>query len=230
MPLFDDTDPDTAGTADDPGPAIDPLGLPTRERDYIISAKDGKGVSFRVMCRVSPELARLVADVHASKKYPFRTQGDLMRYCVWAMTRRLASGAGIKSVMAQMDLINAMCVDEEYQLQFAENHRAIKRVVETYLEHGSPDQARAFLANLRNNLKQMPDGYWRERHETELLRRYRNLIDGHNAPPSRTSLFADESDPEPFGALTSAAAQTRSVLEAALDTDESGLLEGDDEE
>lgn len=158
------------------GPEAD--GLPKNERDYIIPAADAKGQSARVQCRVQPSYMRLLSEVVQSKRYPFRVQGDALRWCVVTGLKKLAGGAGITSVIAQADMILEMLRDEEYQLQFTENFQAMKRVVDRYIERGAPGKARELLARIRQQIAMMPEGYWKEQYAEELSRKYGSLIDG----------------------------------------------------
>lgn len=177
---------------DDPGAdESEKSGLPTRERAYIIPAQDAKGHSARVYCRVQPSLARLLADVHQSHKYPFRVQGDAVRWCIDYGLRRLASGAGIPSVMAQSDAIQAILVDEEYQLQFSENLNTMRRVVDRYKDRGAIGKARELATRILVLIRAMPEGYWRTTYETEVLSKYGELLQGKKAATAngKSSLF-----------------------------------------
>lgn len=184
---------------EDLGPStadIASLGLPTRERDYIIPAKDTKGVSARAQCRVQPEVMRMIADIHQSRKYPFRVQGDLIRYCLVSGLRKLAAGAGIPSVMAQMDIITEHLRDEEYHLQFEENFRAMKRNIDKYMERGAPEKARELLTRIRGFIANMPSDYWKNQYELDIVRKYGNLLDGEGQAASTAALFGDTHDDE----------------------------------
>jgi hypothetical protein len=162
----------------DPGPGA---GLPTKERDYIIPAQDSHGVSVRLYCRAMPTSGRLLADVVASRKYPFRTIGDAIRWCVTYGTKRLVSGAGLQSVMAQSDAMIAALQDEEFQLMFRETFMVMKRVIESYIEAKAPDQARRVAANMRGKIESMPDGYWKKRYHDELLTQWGTLLEAGGA-------------------------------------------------
>ncbi len=164
---------DGEGT-DDPGPIAAPL--PTNERAYIIPAQDGKGHHIRLYCRAMPAVGRLVHDVHASRKYPFRTMGDLMRYAIVKTVRELAMGAGIPSVMAQADAMIAVLQDEEFQIQFMEFFNYLKRVTDHYVEANAPGEARRVVAQARGQIQIMPPGYWQSRYQSELLGRYGKLL------------------------------------------------------
>lgn len=173
---------DDSGGNDGPDDGLDKeelaaLGLPTREREYVLPAKDGKGQAARLQCRALPEIGRLVADIVASKKYPFRVQGDLVRFAVVTIAKRLAVGAGLKSVMAQADLISATLLDHEYQMGFAENFEVMRKVAQRYMDRGATHKARELITNARTQISRMPDGYWRETYEKELMTEFGWLLE-----------------------------------------------------
>jgi hypothetical protein len=172
---------------DSDGNEVDPVGnekpksrrkLSVRERDYIVPAKDTRGVSYRNIFRSTPELTKICADVVASRKYPFRQLGDLYRYCVYTLALELAAQAGIKSVVAQAEMIGEILRDDLYNLQFDEIFRSMKLNVDRHMERGNEQNARALVVKVHDAIKTMPEGHWREHYETELLQRYGRLLDG----------------------------------------------------
>lgn len=185
-----DFDPDPDNSAPDPGP-IDTLS--SNERDYIIPAQDAKGHHARLYCRTIPAVARMVADVHASRKYPFRTVGDLVRWCIVHGTKRLAAGAGIITVTAQADAMIAVFQDEEMQLQFMEFFTYMQRITNTYVESGAPGEARRVAALARAHIEAMPELqlYWKGKYREELLRRYSTLLDAPGVTPGTFDLDAE---------------------------------------
>jgi hypothetical protein len=169
---------DAPDTNEDPG--YDPRqqrALPLNERGYLIPAQDHRGHHTRLFCRAQPALAKMVGDVQASHKYPFRSAGDVVRWCVDHGCRLLLQGAGVPSVMAQADLMISTLVDEEFQMQFLDFFTHLRRVVDNYMEHGSPAEAKRVVVMARSQIAQMPEGYWRSRYEEELTKRHGALID-----------------------------------------------------
>jgi hypothetical protein len=116
-----------------------------------------------------------------SRRYPFRVQGDAIRWAVVTGLKKLAAGVGIESTIAHADMILEMLRDEEYQLQFVENFQAMKRVVDRYIERGASGKARELLARVRVQIEAMPEGYWKDQYTEELARKYGPLMDGDGA-------------------------------------------------
>jgi hypothetical protein len=184
----DEPDTDSGATADEQS------GLPTNERAYIIPATDTKGHYTRLYCRAQPLVGRLLADVHASRKYPFRTVGDLVRYCVVTGAKRLAAAAGVESVMAQVDGMIAALQDDEFQLQYLEFFNTIKRVVDHYLEAGAPGEARRVVGKQRASIEAMPAGYWQDRYRTTLMDQYHDLLDAKGIGAEMFDTTGDDED------------------------------------
>ncbi len=177
-------DPDDDGTP--PGPEA--LGLPASERDYLVPAKNSQGQSVRVMCRLAPETSRMIAEVFQAHKWPFRVQGDLIRYAITSVTKRLAVGAGLTgSVIAHGEMIHDMLLEEEYQLQWEENFRMLRRVVDMYIARGAPGKARELVNRMRASIVPMKEGYWKDQYEAEILKRYGNILDGDTTPQPTAS-------------------------------------------
>jgi hypothetical protein len=199
---------DDDGNESDAGATPTASRLPTRERDYIVPATNAKGVSVRAMCRVSPELMRVAADLHASHKYPFRVLGDAFRWCIDRGLKDLCGGAGIRSVWAQAEIIKQMNLDEAYNAQFEDAFRGMKPIVERYLDRGEVGRCRKYLWGIWEAIKQMPPDDWKTQYESEFLRRYGQILDGgttvgpavrfalaNGTPTSTSSVPAAAGDP-----------------------------------
>ena len=164
---------------DDPGHTVDEAaGLPRDERAFIIPARDVRGDSVRLYCRAQPAVARLLADIQASHKYPFRTMGDVIRWCVVVGARRLAAGHAIDSVVTHIEAATAVLADEEFQIQFREYFNRLRAVVDHFVEARANGEARRCISEARGRFMLMPAGYWRDRYMAELMDRYGKLLDG----------------------------------------------------
>lgn len=183
------------GDDDGIAPSPESVGLPAKERDYLIPSKDSQGRSIRITCRVAPETARLVAEVHQSHHWPFRVQGDLVRFAIANTAKRLAVAAGLDgSVIALGQIMHDMLVEEEYQLQWEDNFRLLSRVIDKYMARGAPAKAREIVTRMRMSIQGMDEGYWKDQYEAEILKKYGALLDRQGQEPASTpsSLFDDQ--------------------------------------
>lgn len=162
--------------------------VPEDERQFLIPASDAKGHSERVYCRVQPAVLRLLEEVVGSRKYPFRTRGDALRYCVVSGLKKLAARkSGVPSVIAQAEVVLDILRDDEFQHQFATVFDRLREVVERYQSAGAHGEARRVVTQARANFDAMPDGYWKDRYLKELIDKYGLLLDGKtdNTAPMR---------------------------------------------
>jgi hypothetical protein len=161
----------------DAGPGVDEPASAS-ERDYIIPARDARGESIRVWCRAMPAVGRLLSLVIASKRYPFRLQGDVVRWCIVTGVKRLLAGAGVaNSDYMQMIAMNEILVEEEYQIAFRVYFNRLRAVVDHYREANADGEARRVVSHARGRIIGMQDGYWKDRHLQELLTHYGTLLD-----------------------------------------------------
>ncbi len=191
-------------SVDDQGPdELSLLGLPTAAKDYLIAAADKNGHSQRMYCRVPPAVGRLVTQVFQSHRYPFRTIGDLVRWCIFNNVKRLAAGPGIDSVYRQADIMIAQLAEEEMQIQFLEFFQKTEEIVNRYIVDGYPDEARRVVATMKAQIDQMPDqeAFWKLRYQKELLRRWRPMLDAEG----RSGVW--DLDPAELAALEAEAAE-----------------------
>jgi hypothetical protein len=164
-----------------------------QEQQYVIPATNTRGNSVRAQCRCSPELMRQLVDLVASRKFPFRTVGDLIRYCIAVQAKRLLGQAGLKSTIAQADMMAALNRDETYHEQFDDIFRVMRTHAERYIDRGQVGQCRRFLWDQWALIKDMPTGYWRARYEETFLKRYGGILDGgQQLGPSANGLPAPE--------------------------------------
>lgn len=164
---------------DEVGVERDDATIPEDERQYLIPASDARGHSERVYCRVQPAVLRLLEEVVGSHKYPFRTRGDALRYCVVNGLKKLAARKeGIPSVIAQAEVVLDILRDDEFQHQFALVFDRLREVVERYQSAGAHGEARRVVSQARANFDAMPEGYWKARYLRELIEKYGLLLDG----------------------------------------------------
>lgn len=171
--------PEPEDDSEDVGPQdVEHLGLSKFERDYLIPATDQHHISVRLQCRVPPAIARLIADVHQSKRYPFKLQGDLIRWAVVRGTYRLAQGRGVNSVMMRGETIRQLLIDEDYHLEFQQNFSALSGVITKHAAAGSLHKARELLMKVKAQIEQMPANEWREKYVAEFYKLFATTMDG----------------------------------------------------
>jgi len=150
------------------------------EREFIVPGQDANGHSHRVQCRVMPAHYRALSIIYTSKKFPFRTLGDIVRWCIDRGIRELgtiAKTSEIESVLAQVDVIREILAEESHQQEFLATFDQMARTVSQHTAADAVGEARRVVALIRNQIGKMPEGYWRTRYLDELTRRFGHLLD-----------------------------------------------------
>jgi hypothetical protein len=153
-------------------------GLEADDRDYYVPAQDAKGHSDRIWARVTPAHIRELHVILQSRKFPFRTVSDIVRWCVDRGIRELATREGRPSVLRQVDAVMEVLREDYYCESFTNLFEALSRSVNRHLANGAHGEARRVVAMTREHLAAMPDGYWRRRYLDELDRQFGHLLTG----------------------------------------------------
>lgn len=162
-----------------PRPIVDEHGNYNPD-EFIVPAQDDKGHSARESVRVSNELQRDIEVIIQSRKFPYKTSGDLLRHAVvrhleWI--HRIEAGFPkhlLSAHLAQMDMLR----EEEMRLAGHNVFKKLHEQVEAYLASGEPGEARRVAATVRSRLAGVADSAWKRRFESRFLRQYAALLNG----------------------------------------------------
>jgi hypothetical protein len=149
--------------------------------DFIIPARDNKGESVRVWNRIQPGHERALSTILQSKKFPFKTQGDVMRWCLHVGLKRLEKMEAIPSVTQQVDAMMTMLRDEEFQLEFQAFIQFSTHIINRHMSEGSHGEARRLVAQLKSRIEGMPDGYWRTKYLKAVDTSFGHLLNAKSA-------------------------------------------------
>jgi hypothetical protein len=131
---------------------------------FIVPGQDQNGNSMRVWCRVVPLLDRAMDVLFSSHKFPFKSKGDLMRWCIKVGVERLEDMEPcVGSVLAQVDAMLLALKDEQMQHSFIS---IFNTMAETIV--------------MRSHIERMNDGYWRSRYLAEMETKFGHLMKSSN--------------------------------------------------
>ena len=148
------------------------------ESDFITPAQDAKGHSERVWCRIQPGHDRQADTILRSKRFPFRTKGDLVRWSlVRGMAVLLAIDETIPSVLVQVDSMLDILRDEAFQQDYLIVFDTMGRVIAKHIEMRALGEARRLVAIMQHKIRLMPEGYWRDKYEADLMQRFGYLLE-----------------------------------------------------
>lgn len=148
------------------------------EEDFIIPAQDTKGHSERIFVRCQPGHVRDLNVIVNSKRFPFKTSGDILRLAIKQMIQELSRMEPIPSVAQQVNTVIQLVRDEQFHQEFNECFDQIARSMDRYINGGAKDQARRLLIKIKNQFDEMPDGYWKVKYLKELGVRYKDYLHG----------------------------------------------------
>jgi len=149
------------------------------ERDFIVPIiKDKNGHDARIFARVSPVIAQQIDLVVASKFFPYRTGAMLIRHAIHNHLRWLEGLASVKSVMAQVDAIDEILREDEFNKDSEERVKRFTKHINEYLENAQVGRAQALLARVLEKIEQMPDGEWKDLYRQKITNRFGPMLQG----------------------------------------------------
>lgn len=146
--------------------------------DFIIPASDHQGHSERVFCRVQPQHDRAMSEIMKKRHFPFRTQGDLMRWCIVRGLKVLNRLDPMPGFIGMADAINDVLRQEMYLQEFVEMFNKMASVVQTHINNGAEGEARKLIAVILGHVRKIDEEYWRKKCEGEIGNRFGHLLEG----------------------------------------------------
>jgi len=146
--------------------------------EFIIPASDPKGHSARHWFRCIPAMARQTEQIIQTKKFPYRTKGDLLRHALHRHVSWLSSIEPMVTISGQVDAILEIMRDEEMNNDFALVFDKMKERIAQHLAIGSRREAARLVLTIQNCIKEMPEGYWKDRYKNKIKRKYGDLLKG----------------------------------------------------
>lgn len=144
--------------------------------EFRIPASDTKGHSARMWFQAVPTMVRRVEEVVQSKKFPYRTMGDLLRHALHRHMHWLEKMDGTIISMGQVDIALEVLRDEEYNSEFRSVFGRLEARVAQHLAEGAKSEAIRLVLTINNHIQRMPDGFWKERYRSELRTKYGDLL------------------------------------------------------
>jgi len=115
-------------------------------------------------------------NIWRSERFPFRSTNDIVRFAIDRTCRDLERRAEIPSMMRRIDAIRDILAAEEYNVGLVADIERMTYAVQNYVNTGASSEAARVVAEIRHQILEMPDGYWRSRYESELLTRFGHLL------------------------------------------------------
>lgn len=149
-----------------------------QEEDFIVPAQDTKGHSERIFFRCQPGHLRELSMIINSKRFPFKTDGDIIRLALKCIIAELNRMESVPGVSQQVNAVIQLVRDEQFHQEFDECFDQIARSMQRYVNAAAKDQARRLLLKIKAQFDDMPDGFWKRKYLQELGDRYKDYLQG----------------------------------------------------
>jgi hypothetical protein len=146
--------------------------------DFIIPASDHQGHSERIFCRVQPQHERAMSVIMKSRRFPFRTTGDLIRWAVVRGVKVLNRMEPMPGFLGMADAINETLRQEMYIQEFMQMFGTMTGVIQTHIAAGAEGEARKLIATVLGHVRKIDEVYWRKKCEEEIGSRFGHLLEG----------------------------------------------------
>ena len=147
--------------------------------DFVVTPTDTKGVSYRFTFRGPPDFDTAIDQWISSGRFPFRTRGEVLRWCVRQGLRQLDQmEPGVVSVTQRVDILTRILNEESSHSDFLTVFKHLDESVQRYMSDQAPMQALRVIAMAKHQFEGMPEGHWRERYLGELDKRFGFMLEG----------------------------------------------------
>jgi len=147
--------------------------------DFVIPGSDHQGHSERVYCRVQPQHARALSKILTSKRFPFRTTGDIMRWCIIRGMKVLDRLEPMPGFLGMAETINEVLRQQLYLQEFTSMFSTMTQVIQQHISAGAEGEARKLLSVVLGHIRKMEDEpFWRKKAEEEVKARFGHLMEG----------------------------------------------------
>ena len=149
-----------------------------KSTDFIIPVNNDQGHSARLQARCKPEYARRIDELIHSKKFPFKTLSDFLRWAVHhglQFLDQLQPEIGLE--MDKLGLINNIVNKKKEQMDFANSLEKVTATINDLLSRGARSEATQTVLEVQEKLESMESGYWRDWYLKELMRRFGYLLE-----------------------------------------------------
>jgi len=128
--------------------------------EFYIKPTDEKGHGQKVQARITPDLARLVEILVASKKFPYKTPPDFFRDAIWRLCGLLVSEVDSHQANDLMTRLNMMEDLDEEHLGYERLSKSVSNLGMRLLEVRSLDHRRKLVREQYSLASGIKNDYW----------------------------------------------------------------------
>lgn len=140
-------------------------------------------------------MLRQISAIVASKRFPFRTDGDVYRWAVWVGIQLLDHLEPTPNTfICRIDAANAIIREQVYLQEYAATLNELDRAVQSYMAMNARGQAVKMIAQVQHQYSKIEEDYWRERLLREVKERFGHLMAGRQAEAKMSEGGSDDDE------------------------------------
>jgi hypothetical protein len=182
----------TASEQDDQVKRIKREAKQLTEESFIVPSQDREGRSYPVTFNVPPFLYREIEEILYSRKFPFSTRGDVLRWALfWGLARLEEYKPGKMGFIVWAKIEKQKYQDELYLGAHRDCGDMLDKAMEMYLKDGTEVgklRAYAVLKEAYDNAMKIKQPFWRKKRRQEIRDKYGKMLAN---PPKVTRVSLD---------------------------------------
>lgn len=142
-------------------------------REYCIPANDHNGNSARKQFRCTFGMSNEIQKIVQSKKFPWSTEGDMMRWAVWEGIKRCERMEEIPNSMYAV--ANTIIETARAQLEvvtFIQSLDEAEKTVRELMQRGMESEALKFLSGIKDMAAKVVEPIWKDKYNEEFEKKF----------------------------------------------------------
>lgn len=182
---------------------MDALDWQEDEAEWYIPGHNEKGQSTRVTVRIAPEMERAMDIDVQSRKFPYKTQGDLIRHAIYRHLYRLhrAEPSLERHMLAALEMMKTVLQDDQMRNGITEMLDSFKHRLEFYRQEGNLSEAQKIANICAACLEVVKDGAHKNRTKKAMMVIMRPYLQAHRELQALGRTSTPALTPTDFSAL-----------------------------
>jgi len=153
------------------------LSRPKGPEEFIFHATDKKG-HHATLSRIAipPEIDQVMNEIIAKPHFSYRTKADIVRDALYHRLSWLCDNAdlGFGDMLRRVKAIDEILEEEEARIDYERQMDKLGAVVAAASD--SPERQSELVNSVADEIRRMPEGYWKTRYLTHLKNRFGHLL------------------------------------------------------
>jgi hypothetical protein len=145
--------------------------------DFLVPAADTAGRSARAQCRIPPIIAREIQEIIHQRRFPFRTDSDVVRWCIMygldALSQMEPSPGFLQRAIAEMEVLK----DDEIWARQREVIQTLEASVKRYTDMNQWVEARRLVLDALARFRSGYEEKWREMILEQIKNKFQHVLE-----------------------------------------------------